>query len=57
MDKNEEGLPIIPPIADKPQFPADGAVAICGVCGLRILPVMHYVCTEPNCGVFPKVTC
>ncbi len=52
-----DGLPIIPGFPDNIQRPADGAVAVCGVCGLRVMPVMHYVCSNPRCGVFPKVTC
>jgi hypothetical protein len=52
-----DGLPIIPPLPD-PWPPApDGAVAVCGVCGLRIMPVMGYVCPNMRCPVFPHVTC
>jgi hypothetical protein len=53
---NPEGLPIIPPLDPMPTRPVDGAVAICGQCGLRILPVMCYVCPSSNCPVFFKVT-
>lgn len=56
-DTYGEGLPIIPPRDPMPQRPADGAVAICGLCGLRVMPVMGYVCSNPRCGVFPQVTC
>jgi hypothetical protein len=48
----EDGLPIIQPI--KRDWPTqtsapDGAIAVCGVCGLRIMPVMGYVCTRGDC--------
>jgi hypothetical protein len=56
--KTHDGLPIIPGRPEQqPVRPADGAIAQCGVCGLRILPVMGYVCNNPRCGVFPQVTC
>lgn len=55
--RTQDGLPIIPGRPEQPAGPADGAVAQCGVCGLRILPVMGYVCSNPRCGVFPQVTC
>lgn len=55
MKKNEEGLPIIPPLPpDEPVAP-DGAVAICGECGLRIHAVMHYCCPNLRCPCFPVV--
>jgi hypothetical protein len=54
---NPEGLPIIPKLPEWPKRPADGAVAICGECGMRILQVMGYVCSRPRCPVFPNVTC
>lgn len=57
QDFNHEWLPVIQPRQPMPPVPADGAIAICGACGLRIYPVMHYVCTRPDCGVFPQVTC
>ena len=52
-----DGLPIIPGRPDNPAVPADGAVAQCGVCGLRIPMVVGYVCSNPRCGVFPQVMC
>lgn len=55
---NDEGLPIIQPI--QPTFEKiapDGAVAICGKCGLRIGKVMGYVCGAQDCPVFLKATC
>lgn len=55
--RTTDGLPIIPGRPEHPAGPADGAVAQCGVCGLRIMPVMGYVCSNPRCGVFPVVTC
>ena len=55
--KTHDGLPIIPGRPDVKPSPADGAVAQCGVCGLRITLVMGYVCNNPRCGVFPQVTC
>lgn len=54
--RTQDGLPIIPGRPEQPAGPADGAVAQCGVCGLRITPVMGYVCSNPRCGVFPQVT-
>jgi len=54
---NDEGLPIIPPLPEMPRGPADGAIAICGQCGLRIMPVMGYVCGNSRCPIFPQVTC
>jgi hypothetical protein len=54
---NEEGLPIIMPIPEPKPMPADGAIAICGLCGLRIKAVMHYSCSYPRCPIFVKVTC
>ena len=55
-ETNDEGLPIIPPLRKPPERPADGAVAICGVCGIRIYQVMHYVCYRHDCPCFPRVT-
>ena len=55
--RNPEGLPIIPPRKLPARSPADGAVAICGACGLRVLPVMGYVCGRLDCPVFCVVTC
>ena len=55
--ERRDGLPVIPGLPEPMPKPPDGAVAICGVCGLRILPVMGYVCGNPRCGVFPRVTC
>lgn len=58
-DYTEDGLPIIKPIV--PQWPKrgqDGAIAQCGVCGLRIMPVMGYCCPRTNCPCgFGSVTC
>lgn len=54
---NPDNLPVIPPIPPRPNSPADGAIAICGECGLRILPVMGYVCGNSRCPAFPRVTC
>lgn len=56
-ERSADGLPVIPPRDPLPQRPADGAVAICGLCGLRVMPVMGYVCSNPRCGVFPVATC
>lgn len=56
-ERTGDGLPIIPGRLQPMPRPADGAVAVCGVCGLRIMPVMGYVCGNPECGVFPQVTC
>jgi len=56
-EHDEEGLPIIGPRWVPPPRPADGAIAVCGQCGLRIKPVMGYVCSQPLCPVFPQVTC
>ena len=53
---NPDNLPVIPPLPTVPPRPADGAVAICGQCGLRLLPVMGYVCFSTNCPIQPKVT-
>ena len=48
-------VPVIPPL---PGFPAgDGAVAICGECGLRLMPVMGYVCPNIRCPCFPRNIC
>lgn len=49
IEKSEDGLPIIPPLPDDSPPPSDGAVAICGECGMRIYPVMGYVCNNPRC--------
>ena len=56
-EKTPEGLPIIPPLPEPPAYAPDGAIAVCGLCGLRITRVMGYVCSNPRCGVFPRVTC
>lgn len=56
-EKNHEGLPIIPPLRPEPSRPADGAVAICGECGRRILAVECYSCPNDRCPVQPKATC
>lgn len=56
----EDGLPIIQPIKRWPsrESAPDGAVAVCGVCGLRIMPVMGYVCQRSDCPCgFGPVTC
>lgn len=57
MERDDERLPIIPPLPEAPPTPIDGAVAVCGLCGLRIGRVMGYVCHNVRCGVFPRVTC
>ena len=49
-----ESLPVIPRL---PGPATDGAVAICGECGLRIMPVMGRVCLHMRCPVFLKATC
>lgn len=54
---NDEGLPIIPPLKKQPERPPDGAIAICGVCGLRLKPVMNYACPRSDCPCFAVVTC
>ena len=54
---NHDNPPVIPPLPECPKRPADGAIAICGKCGIRILPVMGYSCGRTDCPVFPKVTC
>lgn len=57
--QTDDGLPIIQPI--KPGAPhraPDGTIAVCGQCGMRIMPVMGYVCPRPNCPCgFRGVTC
>lgn len=50
----EDGLPIIGPLPDEPKKAPDGAIAVCGECGMRIHEVMHYYCTHSNCPVFLK---
>lgn len=56
--RTDEWLPVIPPLPEPAAPPpVDGAVAVCGLCGLRITPIMGYVCSHPRCGVFPRVTC
>jgi len=52
---NPDNLPVIPPLSETPKRPADGALAICGKCGTRILPVMGY-CRHMDCFLFLKVT-
>lgn len=54
---NPDNLPVIPPLPVMPTRPADGAVAICGACGMRILAVMGYVCGRTDCPCFLKATC
>lgn len=54
---NPDNLPVIPRLPEPAPRPADGAVAICGACGLRILPVMGYVCGRLDCPCFLQVTC
>ena len=54
---NDEGLPIIPPLPELPKTPADGAIAICGQCGLRIKPIMGYSCSKSRCPIFPQIKC
>ena len=53
----EEGLPVIPPLPEPPYQAPDGAVAICGQCGLRIMKVMGYSCSNSRCPVFTQATC
>lgn len=60
QDNTEDGLPIIQPIKQWPERKSapDGAIAVCGVCGLRIMSVMGYVCTRGDCPCgFGPVTC
>ncbi len=47
--QNPDGLPVIKPLPESPNVPADGAVAICGQCGIRILKIMSYYCANPRC--------
>jgi len=54
---NDEGLPIIPALPKARKQAADGAIAICGECGLRIKPIMGYVCGKSRCPVFPTTSC
>lgn len=54
---NPDNLPVIEPLQESPKPSYDGAVAICGVCGMRIMPVMGYVCPNARCPVFVKSTC
>lgn len=55
----DDGLPIIHPIKNPTvPSPVDGAVAVCGQCGLRIMRVMGYVCPHANCPTgFGPVMC
>lgn len=48
-------LPVIPPLPISPA--GDGAIAICGECGLRLMPVMGYVCPNIRCPCFPRNIC
>jgi hypothetical protein len=52
-----DGLPIIEPLAPAGRPAPDGAIAVCGACGLRLMPVMGYVCPRNNCPCFPRATC
>lgn len=54
---NPDNLPVIPKLPIRKVPPVDGAVAICGECGLRILPTMFYSCPNANCPVFQQSTC
>ena len=54
LHRRKDDLPVIPPL---PEPPIDGAVAICGECGIRLLSVMHYYCNHPRCPCFPRITC
>lgn len=53
----DDGLPIIPPLPKQPEPSRDGAIAQCGECGMRIMPVMGYVCQNARCPIMPRVTC
>lgn len=53
---NEEGLPIIGPLPDNPKPSVDGAVAICGTCGIRIYRLMSYSCPNERCPVFSRAS-
>lgn len=55
--RTPDGLPIIPPLPTLWPRAPDGAIAVCGECGLRIQPVMGYVCGNMRCPVFLRVTC
>lgn len=51
-----DGLPIIPPLPLPPTRPADGAIAQCGECGIRIPSgAWGYVCSRTRCPIFPRV--
>ena len=54
---NPDNLPVIQPLPEPQKKPSDGAIAICGQCGMRIFPVMGYVCPNASCPVFMKSTC
>ena len=52
MDKDERGVPIIPPLPSEPTLPGppgNPVVAVCGECGMDINQVMHYVCMNARC--------
>ena len=51
---NPDNLPVIPPLPANYTRPADGAIMLCGACGMRILQVMGYVCQQPDCPVIAR---
>jgi hypothetical protein len=53
---NPDNLPVIPARIPTPAPVGDGAVAMCGACGMRLYTVMHYVCVRSDCPLTPRVT-
>jgi hypothetical protein len=45
-----------PPYLTPPE-PENAAVPVCDQCGLRLAPVMGYVCGRQDCKIFMKATC
>lgn len=56
---DELGVPLIPPVSDKPWKPEDiepnPVVAVCGQCGLKIHKTMGYNCPHPKCPLSPRI--
>lgn len=56
-NKAKDLLPIIKSFPEFHKTEPNGAVDVCGECGMRIKPVMGYSCPKNNCPVFRKAIC
>lgn len=52
------GVPLIPKLPDFQPAPGPNPIiAVCGECGIQIMQVMGYYCTNSKCPCSPRITC